>query len=155
MGDFNGHVGNGQDGIPGNHAHVNLNRKLLQDFIAVNNMNMLNSDQTRTTGLFTRSANGFATILDYAIVMAGLDQDIIEMDIDETGKKLSGSDHALIEVKVQYKMSSNLNEVRLNENKINIPKDTDFSDFKTTLDEVLMEVDWDSLDTEQQCSVLQ
>ena len=45
MGDFNGHVGNGQDEIPGNHAHVNSNGKLLQDFIAVNNMNMLNSEQ--------------------------------------------------------------------------------------------------------------
>ena len=87
--------------------------------------------------------------------MAGLDQDIIEMDIDETGEKLSGSDHALIEVKVQYEMNSNQNEVRLNENKINILKDTDFSDFKTTLDEVLMEVDRDSLDIEQRGAVLQ
>ena len=155
MGDFNGHVGNGQDGIPGNHTHTNSNGKMLQDFIAVNNMSMLNADQSRTTGLFTRSANGFSTILDYAIVMAGLDQDITEMDIDETGEKLAGSDHALIEVKIQYERNLNLNEVRLNENKINIPKDTDFNEFKTSLDEILMEVDWDVLDIEQQCAVLQ
>ena len=45
--------------------------------------------------------------------------------------------------------------MRLYENKINILKDTDFSDFKTTLDEVLMEVDRDSLDIEQQGAVLQ
>ena len=68
-------------------------------------------DQNRTTGLFTRSANGFATILDYAIVKAGLDQDITEMFIEETGERLTGSDHALIEVNVRYEMNSNLNEV--------------------------------------------
>ena len=45
--------------------------------------------------------------------------------------------------------------MRLNENKINILKDTDFSDYKTTLDEVLMEVDRDSLDIEQHGAVLQ
>ena len=69
MGDFNGHVGNGHvgngpDGIPGNSDRVNYNGELLQSFIRVNNMIIVNADPTRTVGRFTRSAGGFSTILD-------------------------------------------------------------------------------------------
>ena len=50
MGDFNGHVGNGPDGIPGNSWRVNYNGELLQNFLRVNNMIMVNADLSRTVG---------------------------------------------------------------------------------------------------------
>lgn len=96
MGDFNGHVGNGEHGIPGNLAGVNSNGVLLQDFIAVNDLSLINADSTRTKGLFTRTAGGFSTILDYVVASRGIDQDIISLVIDEEGDLIDGSDHAAL-----------------------------------------------------------
>ena len=96
MGDFNGHVGNGEHGIPGNLAGVNSNGVFLQDFIAVNDLSLINADSTRTKGLFTRTAGGFSTILDYVVASRGIDQDIISLVIDEEGDLIDGSDHAAL-----------------------------------------------------------
>ena len=67
MGYFNGYVGDGPDGIPGNPHSVNYNGQLLQDFIVVNKLKLINADMARTSGTFTRSSGGFSLILDYNI----------------------------------------------------------------------------------------
>jgi len=67
MGNFNGHVGNGEYSIPDNLAGVNSNGVLLQDFVAVNDLSLINADSTGTKGLLSRTAGGFSTILDYVV----------------------------------------------------------------------------------------
>ena len=53
MGDFNGHIGDGEDGIRGNWSQVNSNGVLLKNFIKTNELVLINADKTRTTGLYT------------------------------------------------------------------------------------------------------
>ena len=67
LGDFNGHIGNKEYGIPVNKEHINSNGVLLQQFIRSNNLILLNVDSNLTTGMYTRSAGGIQTILDYGL----------------------------------------------------------------------------------------
>lgn len=70
LGDFNGHVGSGEGGIGGNLPNINFNDRLLQDFVSVNTLKVVNADPKLTSGLFTRSAGGFG-ILDSNRLCAG------------------------------------------------------------------------------------
>ena len=155
MGDFNGHVGNGPDGIPGNSWRVNYNGELLQNFIRVNNMTMVNADLTRTVGRFTRSAGGFSTILDYTICSQSANGLIKNMHIDEEGNILSGSDHASIMIELDLPNSGSGRAGEEAINKITIPVNAEFSRFHASLDEELQKVNWAALDIEMQCEVLQ
>ena len=54
MGDFNGHIGNDSYGITGNHSHINDNGRLVRNFVTDNRLTLVNADQRRCNGLFTR-----------------------------------------------------------------------------------------------------
>ena len=41
----------------------NFNGRLLQDFVAVNALKMVNADQELTSGLFTRMSGGFSSVI--------------------------------------------------------------------------------------------
>ena len=155
MGDFNGHVGQGADGIPGNLAGVNSNGVLLQDFIAVNDLRLINADRSRTKGLFTRTAGGYSTILDYVVSTRRIDKDITSLTIDEAGDLITGSDHAALVLQMSWTESGNKINEDYNEHKIRIPRNTDYKAFQLKLDDLLGEIDWGSLDLEQQCQTLQ
>ena len=45
LGDFYGHVGSGEGGIGGNLPNINFNDRLLQDFVSVNTLKVVNADQ--------------------------------------------------------------------------------------------------------------
>lgn len=100
MGDLR-HVGSGEDGIPGNLSNVNYNGRLIQDFVSVNNMVIVNAKQEVTSGLFTRSAGGYSTILDYVLTSGGLMSKINSLTIDEHAEVFMGSDHAGLILEVE------------------------------------------------------
>ena len=58
-------------GISGNHAHVNSNRVLIQEFVEVNQRKMVNADPLVTKEMFTRIGGGYATVLDYVLTSPG------------------------------------------------------------------------------------
>lgn len=53
LGDLNGHVGNDDQGIEGNHPNINYNGQLLRSFIDSNDLVMFNADKERCSGVFT------------------------------------------------------------------------------------------------------
>ena len=67
LGDFNGHIGCDEDGITGNKEKTNSNGVLLQQFIKNNALTLLNADPRITAGMFTRTAGGNTTVLDYGL----------------------------------------------------------------------------------------
>ena len=66
MGDFNAHVGNGIQGVPGNRKEVNANGRLVQSFVENNELVMINAQRQLCSGIFTRMGHNSATLLDYA-----------------------------------------------------------------------------------------
>jgi len=50
--DFNGHVRAGSQGVPGNNHNVNMNWRLLQQFVCDMNLKMVNADRDITMGVF-------------------------------------------------------------------------------------------------------
>ena len=85
MGNFNGLVGADEEGIVGNFESLNTNGKFLKEFVKTNGWGLINADRTRTTGMFTRSAGGFSTILDYAISSQFANMLVKSLEIDESG----------------------------------------------------------------------
>ena len=64
MGDFNGHIGNNLYGITGNHSHINDNGRLVRNFVTDNSLTLVNADQRRCNGLFTRRGHMSNSVLD-------------------------------------------------------------------------------------------
>ena len=155
FGDFNGHVGCGEDGIDGNQPSVNFNGRLLQDFVAINNMKMVNADPNLTTGMFTRTAGGYATVLDYVLSTGGISSRICSLKIDEEGEIFTGSDHAGLILEIES-IEAEPDEEDEEGDEIRIPKNTDFKEFKACLDEVLNQhSDYEELSLNDKCLRLQ
>ena len=135
LGDFNGHIGCDEDGIAGNKEKTNSNGVLLQQFIKNNALTLLNADPRITAGMFTRTAGGNTTILDYGLASkegVGL---IDSMSIDENGNIMAGSDHAALILKLKLKREHGSSSTP--REKINIPNNPDYDVFHFKLDEVL------------------
>ena len=155
LGDFNGHVGNGEDGIVGNLPNVNFNGRLLQDFVSVNTLKMVNADQEITSGIFTRSAGGFSTVLDYVLATGGASSRIRKLHIDEEGEIFSGSDHAGLMLEIEA-VEAEPNDDLEDGDEIRVPGNAIFTEFKTYLDEVLsQQTEYDKLNLNEKCLLLQ
>ena len=155
FGDFNGHVGCGEDGITGNLPNVNFNGRLLQDFVAINRMKMVNADLNLTTGLFTRTAGGYSTVLDYVLSTGGISSRICSLKIDEEGDIFTGSDHAGLILEIEA-VEAEPDEEEDDGDEIRIPKSTIFTEFKTCLDELLnQQSDYGELSLNDKCLRLQ
>ena len=155
VGDYNGHVGNGVDGIPGNLPGINTNGALMLEFIQLNKLKMINADQTRTNGLFTRSSGGFSTILDYALASRGADNMITRMEIDEVGDLLDGSDHAAVVLEIRLPKEPVRNIPADEEQGLRIPGNTDYGEYKNKVDELLKDINWEGLTVDEKCKALQ
>ena len=154
LGDLNGHVGNGGNGIEGNHPSVNFNGRLIHNFVEFNNLYMINADQSVTTGVFTRVGGGNATVLDYVLATQGAKELVQGLEIDEQGVNLPGSDHAglflyckLPEARAQEPEEQDL--------VINTPASPDYTVFHNKVDEILDQIGWEKLDLEEKCKALQ
>ena len=153
LGDFNGHIGNKEYGIPGNKDHVNSNGVLLQQFIRSNNLILLNADSNITTGMYTRSAGGIPTILDYGLATKDSIDLVRRMIIDEPGVVMAGSDHVALILDLEINKCQTV--APSNYETINIPLNPDYKVFQQNLDNILQTrpTTLDSLDT--QCKWLQ
>ena len=92
IGDFNGHVGNDEDGITGNRGDINSKRHRLRSFVTINSLLLLNANQSWCSGTLTRLTSNSVT-LDYALADVGAKNRVNCMIIDEMNTILSHSDH--------------------------------------------------------------
>ena len=155
VGDFNGHIGNGLDGIEGNKGEVNTNGRLLKAFISNNSMNLINADKSITTGTFTRSAGGCSTILDYALTSRGHIGLVEAMLIDENGSILTDSDHAALIIDLNVAKNEDLTWITSNKETMDIPANADYSLYHANLDRILEDRYDECKSIKETCTVLQ
>ena len=94
-GDFNGWVGAGKGGVPGNDVRINQNGERLLSFIESNGMKMLNGTAC-CTGIFSRHGHNSATLLDYVCVTDEDQKLVKKMVVDEYGVYGGASDHVYV-----------------------------------------------------------
>ena len=103
-GDFNGHIGDGMEGIEGGDREINRNGTRLINFTREYKLRIVNRD-VQCKGKWTWTSGERRTIIDYVLV----DSDIFQMaqncEIDEDGRLDIGSDHNWItlELNIQFR----------------------------------------------------
>ena len=96
IGDLNGHIGCDAQGIPGNNPDINVNGTLVRDFIHNTGMKLVNSDQIRCTGVFTRATLNSISCLDLVLEDTKAGEIVQDMFIHENNEILGGSDHSAL-----------------------------------------------------------
>ena len=108
IGDFNAHIGDAPEGIPGNRPGVNSNGRLLLEFATDHGLVILNRDRDLCEGLFSRITPTSSTILDYALVSKAVLPGVLRMCVDDDVELLAGSDHVALRLDINM---SGLNPV--------------------------------------------
>ena len=88
LGDFNGHIGNDLNGIVGNNRDINNNGTLVRNFVASNNLTVVNADAGKCEGIFTRRGLVSDSVLDLVIEDNSSSPLISSMTIDSCSKVL-------------------------------------------------------------------
>ena len=99
-------------------------------------MKMVKADPNLTTGLFTRTAGGYSTILDYVLSTGGISSRICSLKIDKEGDIFTGRDHAGLVLEIEA-VEAEPDEEDEDGDEIHIPKNTIFTEFKGCLNELL------------------
>ena len=73
-----------------------LTGKLVREFIHTNNLSIVNKDQNRCIGGFTRITSNSMSILDLVLEDSIAGHIVDKLEIDEYGDVLGGSDHAAL-----------------------------------------------------------
>ena len=94
-GDFNGWVGCGEEGVPGNRREVNRNGERFLSFLRSNGMIHLNGTKV-CTGLFSRHGKKSATLLDYVCTFKRDLPMVKSVFVDEEGVLGGHSDHVYV-----------------------------------------------------------
>ena len=155
-GDFNAHVGNDSQGIPRNNKDIDWNGKLVREFIHTNNLSIVNKDQNRCNGGFTRITSNSMSILDLVLEDSIAGHIVDKLEIDEYGDVLGGSDHAALFFSVRLPN---------NQQKRDGPQDNELFyqrtscclsiSFQGFLEAEISLDNWDSLSMQEKCEVLQ
>ena len=154
-GDFNAHVGNDSQGIPGNNKDINWNGRLVREFIHNNNLLMVNKDPVRCKGVFTRITSNSMSILDL-VLENNADQLVEKLEIDEYNDVLGGSDHAALFLRVRIPRNLQNHDVNLDKEEfIRGPAASSADSFKTMFETEINLDNWDSLSTQEKCTILQ
>ena len=153
IGDLNAHVGVPPEGIEGNRPGVNLNGRKLLNFVANNDLIMLNKDRDLCWGTFTRVTPTTSSILDYAIVTKDLVEDVIRMGVDTDVHLFTGSDHVALRIDIKLNVQGST-EVGVY-NKLFLRSDRDLSVAKSLMDSCLGDHEWTHLDLDGKCKLLQ
>ena len=94
IGDFNGHIGENDDGIPGG-GKVNENGQLIINL--VNGMDLVIGNKLRQCkGKWTWSKGTQQSIIDYALLDNEVATRLLSMNIDDISNNSIGSDHNLM-----------------------------------------------------------
>ena len=137
LGDFNTRVGN-LDGLENNTPDTNRNTPMFMNFVSQVNMVILNT-LPMAKGLFTRFMDssgrpGTRSLLDYGMVDGDHTNTVKSFVIDETARYDCGSDHALLEVDMEFGVRPKLNWSIQDVLKFNIPEKADFTDYHQNQD---------------------
>ena len=152
VGDYNGHIGDDEEGIPGNKESINLNGSLLRTLVKSNHLELINVDEELTTGKFTRSAAGNSTILDLSMTTPGDKRLVEHILIDEDGTFLPDSNHAVLILDLNINKSVKVGDEQAINMILNIPRNSYFSKFQENLDGIMSEP---PVDQEELCGWLQ
>ena len=154
IGDFNAHIGDAPEGIPGNRPGVNSNGRLLLDFATEHELIILNKDRDLCEGLFSRITPTSSTILDYALVSKAVQPGVLRMCVDDDVELLAGSDHVALRLDINM---SGLDPVPMAvpHSLVHLPKDRDKSLAINLMNELLGEVNWDECSTTEKLENLQ
>ena len=106
-GDFNAHVGNDNRGILDNNRDINWNGKYIRYFIQTNNLSIVNRDQDRYQGVFTRITDNSMSILDLVLEDNSTDKVMDLLVIDKYGDVLVRSYDAALFLNIRYPKDSN------------------------------------------------
>ena len=151
--DLNGHIGNDDRGIEIN-APDNYNRSLLRDLILNTNLLLINADKTRCSGVFTQRTVNSATCLDYVHADAGVKGSIVSVTVDSDKEILWGSDHSSILLELWMGNKQYLTPPAAFA-QIPNPSPKTASTYVSTLDRLLIEQSWPTLDTDNKCKLFQ
>ncbi len=149
VGDFNGHIGNDEYGIPGNHTKINSNGNIVRDFIRLCDLNLGNNDKI-TEGKWTWGAgrnNCQPQILD--LVFHSPSSIINKMVIDEKNWELGtgNKDHCFIYLEFRiFQLNQNGNtNLPILKNKWNITTDVDWTEYRQKLKDITDKQDTDDI----------
>ena len=129
-GDFNGHIGDGLDGIEGGDRDQNRNGKRLLNFSREEGFRIVNRDM-QCKGKWTWSSGERQSIIDYVLVDNRMAQTVERCTIDEDGGMDIGSDHNFISLELKFEYQ----KVKDRGSKWvwAINKDTDWNSYKQRL----------------------
>ena len=139
-GDMNGWIGNE---IQGNDPRVNNNGERFLNFIDRNEMFHLNGSK-KTSGVFTRHASESSTAIDYVSMSKEHSGTFRKMVIDEKGDLGGDSDHvwSIVDVDDKFRKKKKCAKPSRKES-WDIDSSTNWSFYKTKLDEYLQKSDGD------------
>ena len=150
IGDFNGHIGCDAQGIPGNNPDINHNGALVRDFIHYTGLNLVNSDQARCSGVFTRATLNSISCLDLVLEDNKVGELVEELFIDENNEVLGGSDHSALFVTLKNNITQ-LPQDEPEEARVPNPTKKNANKYAERLDSLLKEQDWTIMDINAQC----
>ena len=153
MGDFNGHIGCDSQGVGGNLPDVNHNGRLVRDFCARNDLCIVNADKSRCSGIFTRVVSNSVSLLDLVIEEATPGGVVHSMVVDEFNNLLGGSDHSALIVTLQLGAVQTEDTAR-REEYIPSPSEANSELFRTKLSDLMGQVDWKALGTDDKYAAI-
>ena len=154
LGDLNGHVGNDDQGIDGNHPDINYNGQLLRSFVNSNDLVMINADKERCSEVFTRETINSTTCLDYVLADANSNDLIVSLSVDTNKEVLWGSDHSSI--LLELSLGAITNSVPFTpEPQVPNPTKKNASAYASTLDRLLLEHTKVNMNIEEKCDLFQ
>ena len=137
-GDFNGWVGCGEEGVPGNRVEVNKNGERFLSFLRSNEMNHLNGTKV-CTGLFSRHSKKSTTLLDYVCTFKKDLPMVKSVFVDEKGVLGGHSDHVYIitSLHVNFVSSESPTSKSRIATKWKLEEQVNWDDFRRVLDQQL------------------
>ena len=153
VGDLNGHVGNDEEGISNNLPSVNFNGTLIRDFVSSSNMHIVNADESRCCGLYTRVTANSISCLDY--VLENKEHNTVSsMKVDVNSEVLGRSDHSAIFIEL---CATKVVLDPMEESAPPIPNPTSqtVSAYSQALDNILASLNWNNMDIDEKCSQFQ
>lgn len=133
LGDFNTRVGKIR-GLEGNLPGTNTNYPAFMSFVSQVNMTIINTLPI-SKGIFTRFMHGSKSLLDYGLIDNDHVSSVSSFVIDEEARFGCGSVHALLECKIFSGRNSYVEWKFTDSIQYNIHASTDYTQFKTKLDE--------------------
>ena len=131
-GDFNGHIGNGEQGIKGNKEEINVNGRRILELARDAELEIVNRWEG-SIGKWTRIEGQQETIIDYILVSAESLREVVSFRVDEKGEADIGSDHNWVWMDIR----GGVTEKGKGKGRWKINERTDWANFRNELGETI------------------